>query len=33
MENVTTIQDKEPLIFTDNAAEKKKLIEREESCS
>ena len=30
MENVTTIQDKEPLIFTDSAAEKvKKLIEEE----
>ena len=32
MENVTTIQDKEPLIFTDSAAEKvKKLIEEEKN--
>ena len=28
MENVTTIQDKEPLIFTDSAAEKSKKINR-----
>ena len=35
MENVTTtIQDKEPLIFTDSAAEKvKKLIEEEKNPS
>ena len=32
MENLTTIQDKEPLIFTDSALEKvKKLIEEEKS--